>query len=96
MFTGFGWPIRNDFWIPEVTEIHSFVRDTATACQTLYPSKKPKEGEFSVKRTVAKFVLLTSLVLSAFSIAGAVVNQGKDLPGPFPTCPPGTNCDLGK
>lgn len=39
-----------------------------------------------MKRTIAKFVLLTSLILSAYSIVGAVATQGKD--GPIGQCPP--------
>ena len=49
LFTGFGWPIRSYFQIPEVPEIHSFVQDTLTACQTLYPSKNQKRGSFREK-----------------------------------------------
>jgi len=41
-----------------------------------------------VKKSVAKLVLLTSLVLSAFSIAGAIATGGKDGGNPFP---PGGN-----
>lgn len=39
-----------------------------------------------MKRTTAKFVLLTTLVLSAFSIVGASVG-GKDQPGQDPCWP---------
>ena len=42
-----------------------------------------------MKRSVAKFVLFTSLVLSAFSVAGAIATEGKDGPNPqgcYPQC----------
>lgn len=45
-----------------------------------------------MKRTTAKFVLFTTLVLSAFSVAGAIATGGKDNPMPFPTCPPDQSC----
>jgi hypothetical protein len=45
----------------------------------------------SVKKTVAKFVLLTSMVLSAYSIVGAVATKGHD--GPMPDCP-WTSCPV--
>ena len=38
-----------------------------------------------MKRTVAKVVLLMSMVLSAYSIVGAVATKGND--GPMPDCP---------
>lgn len=53
-----------------------------------------KRGDLiPVRKTIAKFVLLSALVLSAFSIAGAVVNEGKDGPEPLPLCPP---CDASR
>lgn len=47
-----------------------------------------------MKRGVAKMILLAALVLSAFSIAGAVAAEGKDGGSPIPTCGPGNPCDL--
>lgn len=44
----------------------------------------------NLKRSTAKFVMLVAIVLSAFSIAGALATNGVDGGGPlcpFATCP---------
>lgn len=41
-----------------------------------------------MNRNIAKFILLTSIVLSAFSVAGSIATVGKDGGNPVPTCPP--------
>jgi len=47
-----------------------------------------------MKRGVAKVILLTAVVLSAFSIAGAVATQGED--GGGGPCPPPLVCPCGR
>jgi hypothetical protein len=41
-----------------------------------------------MNRSLAKFILLTSIVLSAFSVAGSIATVGKDGGNPAPPCPP--------
>jgi hypothetical protein len=41
-----------------------------------------------MKRSIAKLILLTSIVLSAFSVAGSIATLGKDGGNPTPPCPP--------
>lgn len=43
-----------------------------------------------IKKSIAKMLLFTSLVLSAFSVAGAIATGGKDGPEPFPPTGPGS------
>jgi hypothetical protein len=45
-----------------------------------------------MKRGVAKAILITAVVLSAFSIAGAIATEGKD--GGNPLCPTASACPL--
>jgi hypothetical protein len=43
-----------------------------------------------MKRSIAKLILLTSIVLSAFSVAGSIATVGKDGPNPAPCGTPTT------
>lgn len=45
-----------------------------------------------MKKSVAKFILLMSMVLSAYSIVGAAVAHEPRDGMPVPTCSPGYGC----
>jgi len=82
------------FGIPEPKKFHYFVKVTWHNATLLSPIKE--EDLSSVKKSIARLVLLSSLVLSAYSVVGAVSSQGR-LDGPNPMCvPPECQASVGK